>query len=82
MTIVKCFLHVSKAVQSERLLARLEDPTKYWKYNPGDIDERGYWDAYQQAYSAALSDATPTSRRGTSSRRIASGTGTGRSRRC
>ena len=41
MTIVKCFLHVSKAVQSERLLARLEDPTKYWKYNPGDIDERG-----------------------------------------
>ena len=56
VTIVKCFLHVSKAVQSERLLARLEDPTKYWKYNPGDIDERGYWDAYQQAYSAALSE--------------------------
>ena len=56
VTIVKCFLHVSKAVQSERLLARLEDSTKYWKYNPGDIDERGYWDAYQQAYSAALSE--------------------------
>ena len=56
VTIVKCFLHVSKAVQSERLLARLEDPTKYWKYNPGDIDERGYWDAYQQAYSTALSE--------------------------
>jgi polyphosphate kinase 2 (PPK2 family) len=56
VTIVKCFLHVSKAVQSERLLARLEVPTKYWKYNPGDIDERGYWDAYQQAYSAALSE--------------------------
>ena len=53
-TIVKCFLHVSKAEQTERLLARLDDPTKYWKYNPGDVDERGYWDAYQQAYGAAI----------------------------
>ena len=56
VTIVKCFLHISKATQPERLLARLEDPTKYWKYNPGDVDERGYWDFYQQAYSAALSE--------------------------
>ena len=55
ISIVKCFLHVSKVVQTERLLARLEDPTKYWKYNPGDVDERAYWDAYQQAYSAAIS---------------------------
>jgi PPK2 family polyphosphate:nucleotide phosphotransferase len=54
VVIIKCFLHISKATQSERLLARLDDPTKYWKYNPGDVDERGYWDAYQQAYSAAL----------------------------
>jgi PPK2 family polyphosphate:nucleotide phosphotransferase len=54
VTIVKCFLHISKQTQQERLLARLEDPTKYWKYNPGDVDERGYWDFYQQAYSAAL----------------------------
>ena len=54
MTIVKCFLHISRDVQSERLLARLDDPTKYWKYNPGDIDERGFWDSYQQAYSAAI----------------------------
>src|SRR3954466_321898 len=44
VTLVKCFLHVSKKVQSERLLARLDDPTKYWKYNPGDVDERRYWD--------------------------------------
>lgn len=56
VTVVKCFLHISKTVQSERLLARLEDPTKYWKYNPGDIDERGFWDSYQQAYSAAISE--------------------------
>lgn len=54
VTIVKCFLHISKHTQQERLLARLEDPTKYWKYNPGDVDERGYWDLYQEAYSAAL----------------------------
>ena len=82
VTIVKCFLHISKDVQTERLLARLEDPTKYWKYNPGDVDERGYWDSYQQAYSAALQRATPCRRPGTSSRRTGSGTGTGRSRRC
>ena len=62
-TIVKCFLHVSKAEQTERLLARLDDPTKYWKYNPGDVDERGSWDAYQRAYGAAIgrcsTDAAP-----------------------
>jgi len=62
-TVVKCFLHVSKSEQSDRLLARLDDPTKYWKYNPGDVDERKYWDAYQQAYSAAIAhcntDAAP-----------------------
>lgn len=53
-TVVKCFLHVSKQVQKERLAARLEDPTKYWKYNPGDVDERELWDDYQAAYSDAL----------------------------
>ena len=54
VTVVKCFLHVSRKVQAERLLARLDDPTKYWKYNPADVDERGHWDAYQEAYSEAL----------------------------
>jgi PPK2 family polyphosphate:nucleotide phosphotransferase len=61
--VVKCFLHVSKSEQTDRLLARLDDPTKYWKYNPRDVDERGYWDAYQRAYSAAIgrcnTDAAP-----------------------
>ena len=52
--VVKCFLHISKETQRERLAARLEDPTKYWKYNPGDVDERGYWSAYQEAYAEAL----------------------------
>jgi PPK2 family polyphosphate:nucleotide phosphotransferase len=54
VTVLKCFLHISRETQQERLLARLADPTKYWKYNPGDVDERAYWDFYQEAYSAAL----------------------------
>ena len=41
-------------MQAERLAARLADPNKYWKFNPADIDERGYWDDYQEAYRAAL----------------------------
>jgi PPK2 family polyphosphate:nucleotide phosphotransferase len=38
--VVKCFLHISPAEQRERLLARLDDPRKHWKYNPGDLDDR------------------------------------------
>ena len=53
-TIVKCFLHVSFDEQKERLAARLQSPDKYWKYNPGDIDARKKWRAYQQAYADAL----------------------------
>jgi PPK2 family polyphosphate:nucleotide phosphotransferase len=52
--VVKCFLHISKDTQRERLAARLEDPTKYWKYNPADVDERGFWADYQEAYTEAL----------------------------
>ena len=46
-TIVKCMLHISAEKQKERLLARLDDPTKHWKFNPGDIDERARWPAYR-----------------------------------
>ncbi len=53
-SIVKVFLHVSKDEQKQRLLERLEDPTKHWKVGPADIPERRYWDAYQDAYQAAL----------------------------
>jgi PPK2 family polyphosphate:nucleotide phosphotransferase len=53
-TIVKCFLHVSFDTQRERLLARLDDPTKHWKFNPADIDERQRWTEYVTAYEAAL----------------------------
>jgi len=53
-TIVKCFLHISYDTQRQRLLARLDDPTKRWKFNEADIDERGYWSAYAAAYEAVL----------------------------
>lgn len=53
--IIKCFLNVSYEMQRERLIARLDDPTKHWKFNPGDIKERGYWANYQVAYLDALS---------------------------
>lgn len=53
-TIIKCFLHISYAEQRARLLARLDDPAKRWKFNPADIDERAYWADYQAAYSAVI----------------------------
>jgi polyphosphate kinase 2 (PPK2 family) len=52
--LVKCFLHISPEEQKKRLLARLDDPTKHWKYSPGDIEERTHWSAYQEAYEAIL----------------------------
>jgi PPK2 family polyphosphate:nucleotide phosphotransferase len=53
-TIVKCFLHISYDTQRERLLARLDNPAKHWKFNEADIDERGRWDDYQAAYADVL----------------------------
>ncbi len=53
-TVIKCFLHISPEEQRERLLARLKNPAKQWKYNPGDLDARSKWSAYQEAYQAAL----------------------------
>lgn len=54
MTIVKCMLHISPEEQKARLLARLDDPAKHWKYNPGDLDERALWPAYQESYEIAI----------------------------
>jgi PPK2 family polyphosphate:nucleotide phosphotransferase len=53
-TVLKCMLHISADEQKERLLARLDDPTKHWKFNPGDIDERVYWSSYQESYEIAI----------------------------
>jgi PPK2 family polyphosphate:nucleotide phosphotransferase len=52
--LVKCMLHISADQQKERLLARLESPDKYWKFNPADIDERARWGEYRTAYEIAL----------------------------
>ena len=52
--LVKVMLHISFREQSERLAQRLADPTKYWKFNPSDIDERERWSDYQAAYAEAF----------------------------
>lgn len=62
IAVVKCLLHISYDYQRERLLARLDDPTKRWRFNPSDLDERGRWGDYQQAYADAVrhcSEAAP-----------------------
>ena len=53
--IVKCFLHISKETQRERLQERVDVPEKHWKFNPADLDERKLWPDYQTAYEDALS---------------------------
>jgi len=53
-TIVKCFLHISKDEQRNRLQARVDDPTKHWKFDISDLDARKRWDGYQAAYRDAL----------------------------
>lgn len=52
--VVKCFLNISYATQRERLLARLDDPTKQWKFHESDIDERAYWTDYEGAFTGML----------------------------
>ncbi len=53
-TVIKLFLHISKAEQEKRFEARLNEPDKRWKFQPGDLAEREHWDAYQAAYADAL----------------------------
>lgn len=52
--IVKAMLHISPEEQKERLMERLERPDKYWKYNPGDVDERMLWPQYMDAYQTVF----------------------------
>lgn len=58
-TLIKCFLYISKEEQKERLQERLVEPTKHWKFNPKDLEERALWDDYMQAYESAM-QATST----------------------
>ena len=54
VAVLKFFLHISRDEQRQRLLARLEDPTKYWKFSADDLEERKLWDAYTTAYEEVL----------------------------
>jgi PPK2 family polyphosphate:nucleotide phosphotransferase len=59
--IVKVCLHISYDEQRRRLLDRLRDPDKHWKFHETDIDERAYWDDYQSAYSIAITQCSTPS---------------------
>ncbi len=62
-TVIKVMLHISRDEQKARLEARLADPTKRWKFNPADIDDRLLWDDFMEAYQIAIrrtsTDAAP-----------------------
>ncbi|HWS82190.1 MAG TPA: polyphosphate kinase 2 family protein [Rubrobacter sp.] len=58
IAVLKFFLHISKDEQKRRLQSRLDDPDKRWKFSSNDIKERGFWDAYQQAFEDALSNCS------------------------
>jgi len=53
-TVRKFFLNVSRSEQRQRLLERLDDPAKNWKFSPSDLDERAKWKAYMEAYRQAM----------------------------
>jgi PPK2 family polyphosphate:nucleotide phosphotransferase len=57
-TVVKVFLHVSHDEQRARLQARLDDPTKRWKFRLDDLEARRHWDAYQAAYEDAITETS------------------------
>ncbi|WP_258802791.1 polyphosphate kinase 2 family protein [Pseudarthrobacter sp. NS4] len=56
--VVKVMLHISGEEQKARLLARLDNPAKHWKYNRGDLDERAFWEDYMDAYQAAIDETS------------------------
>jgi PPK2 family polyphosphate:nucleotide phosphotransferase len=57
-TVVKAFLHISKAEQAERFRARLDDPDKRWKFRKGDLETRARWDEYAACYEEALTETS------------------------
>ncbi|MPR34520.1 polyphosphate kinase 2 family protein [Salmonirosea aquatica] len=57
--VVKFFLNVSKKEQADRLIARIEDPSKNWKFEEGDVKERESWDSYMEAFEECI-NATAT----------------------
>ena len=60
IVICKFFLHVSKAEQRKRFIARLDEPDKQWKFEPADLTARQNWDSYMHAYEETIRHtATP-----------------------
>lgn len=60
IVILKFFLYVSKEEQKRRFLERIERPEKNWKFSSSDVRERGYWDAYMDAYQDVLNHTSST----------------------
>jgi len=56
--IVKIFLCISKEEQKERLQARLDDPAKHYKFNPGDLDDRARWSSFMSAYQDVFQETS------------------------
>lgn len=54
--VLKFLLHISKEEQKERLEERLADPTKHWKFSPGDLKERKFWDEYMRAFAQMVKE--------------------------
>ena len=62
VVVLKFFLNVSQKEQKKRFLARLDEPSKNWKFNAGDVAERRHWDTYMDCYEQAITaTATPES---------------------
>lgn len=58
--VVKLFLHISKEEQKNRLLARIDDKSKNWKFSDADLKERAYWDDYMKAYEDMINNTSTT----------------------
>ncbi|XJR90912.1 PPK2 family polyphosphate kinase [Elizabethkingia anophelis] len=56
--VIKFFLHVSKEEQKKRLLDRINEPEKNWKFSSGDLKEKAFWDKYQKAYEEAINETS------------------------
>src|SRR5690606_24694195 len=58
MIILKFFLNISREEQKDRLLSRLHEEDKNWKFSPGDLKERALWDKYMVCYQEAIKNTT------------------------
>jgi polyphosphate kinase 2 (PPK2 family) len=58
VTILKFFLHISKEEQKHRMMARLDQQSKNWKFNPDDLADRELWDQYMEAYEDAMEECS------------------------